>query len=213
MFSPARELYLSATQKIPRAMLVRFFERHNDSECDIEKFSDWLVERLARLKRVDQWLFGFGQDSSTRVTRREEPRAAQGRVTRTFTTEAAASPTTTQSVCFKCHGSHPLEDCAQFKALPMWERWRFVSLVSFFPSAFKWVIGPRTAKRQDAGSATRGIIRFFTQLRSRPIIHVETADHSSRLNVLRPRHPLRHQQRRRLITLMRGGPRSYLHLQ
>ena len=127
---PGRELYLSATQKIPRAMLVRFFERHDDSECDIEKFSDWLVERLARLKRVDQRLFGFGQDSSTQATRREEPRAAQGRVTRTFTTEAAASPTTTQAVCFKCHGRHRLEDCGQFKALPMWERWQFVSLVN-----------------------------------------------------------------------------------
>ena len=120
---PGRELYLSATQKIPRGMLVRFSERHDDSECDIEKFSDWLVERLARLKRVDQQLFGFGQDSSTQVTRREEPRAAQGRVTRTLTTEAADSPTTTQAVCFKCHGSHRLEDCTQFKALPMWERW------------------------------------------------------------------------------------------
>ena len=58
---PGRELYLSATQKIPRAMLVRFFERPNDTECDIEKFSDWLVEPPvgvpARLKRVAQWLF------------------------------------------------------------------------------------------------------------------------------------------------------------
>ena len=60
---PGRELYLSTTQRIRRAMLVRFFERHNDTECDIEKFSDWQVEPPvgvpARLKRVAQRLFVF----------------------------------------------------------------------------------------------------------------------------------------------------------
>ena len=33
--SPEREMYLSALEKLPRSLVIRFYDYHADPECDI----------------------------------------------------------------------------------------------------------------------------------------------------------------------------------
>ena len=51
-----RELYLCATQKIPRTLLVKYVETHDDTACDIHSFSAWMIRRLHALRTVDERL-------------------------------------------------------------------------------------------------------------------------------------------------------------
>ena len=52
--TPGRELYLSVTQKVPKPVLTRYLERHDDSLCDIHGFADFLLKRVMCLKQVEE---------------------------------------------------------------------------------------------------------------------------------------------------------------
>lgn len=48
----------------PQKVLLQCFEHYDDNDCNVEHFANWLVEKLQKLKRVEQCLFGFSQSSS-----------------------------------------------------------------------------------------------------------------------------------------------------
>ncbi|XP_065178471.1 uncharacterized protein LOC135809125 [Sycon ciliatum] len=51
---PGRELYLALTRKIPRRLLARYFDRYDDSSCDIQAFSQFLITHVQKQMRVEE---------------------------------------------------------------------------------------------------------------------------------------------------------------
>ena len=128
--APGRELYISVTQKLPRALLLRYFERHDERNCGVQTLCDWLMKRVHTLHRVDERLSSTPGSSAQLISpargtprTRVEPRTSE----RTFATaDTSAMSVRLKTRCLKCGGLHELSECAQFMALRTRERWNFV---------------------------------------------------------------------------------------
>ena len=115
---PGRDLYLSITQKMPRGLLTRYIESHDDSKTDINALSKWMIQRVHTYRKVDNRLEDLSPKPVTRPTTnvdRRPPRSG-----RNFTGTAQVVK------CSKCAGSHSLESCPEFKTMSVAGRWEFV---------------------------------------------------------------------------------------
>ena len=50
---PGRELYISITQKLPRGMLSRYMDTHDDSTSNARELSQWLMRYVNQSWHVD----------------------------------------------------------------------------------------------------------------------------------------------------------------
>ena len=135
---PGRELYVSVTQKIPRMLLIKFFERYDDHSSDVQVFCDWLLARVHTRRRVDERLDnqshkmigetskGSRQRHHTHSTQSTGGRAQKDRYKSVDSTISGDSKSYHQSSCVKCHGNHYLRNCPVFKDLTTAQRWHFI---------------------------------------------------------------------------------------
>ena len=134
--SPGRELYLSATRKIPRSMLVRYFERYNDAECNIESFSTWLINRIHTLRSVNERLACATTSRDEKSKRKVEQKANDRRdqkSSRSYNSNTYTSigekPVFGQQ-CRKCGKEHHLSECSEYLALPVTKRYDLARLLN-----------------------------------------------------------------------------------
>ena len=66
--TPGRELYLSIMQKVPRAVLAAYFDKYDDTRCDAETFSEFVMKRVHKMTRVDERLAPQEPTSSSKLT-------------------------------------------------------------------------------------------------------------------------------------------------
>ena len=122
---PGRDLYLNVSQKLPRSMLLRFVDQHDDSTSDVYRLSEWLLDRVRKFRQVDQ-----------RLTTDQRPK-----IERTFLTGGSFGPSPPskpdrqpikydkpRGTCRKCNEIHELEDCRSFQDLPSRRKWDLVKL-------------------------------------------------------------------------------------
>ena len=109
--SPGRELFLIALEKLPRSLIIRFYDRHADTECNITNLSSWLIERVVNVKRAVDVL---GKPPTP------PPKPIVKPQLKFHTTHFTASPSGEQ--CLKCRGPHPLVECHEFAVLGHWVR-------------------------------------------------------------------------------------------
>ena len=125
---PGRELYLSATQKIPSPLLLKFFERHNDRDCNIQQFADWLIDLVHMLHRVDERQEKPMAPASTTM----QPQKPKRHQSQTLAVVSQSSHQTNKArsrppvSCKKCGKEHQLSNCPVFTNLTTRERWDFV---------------------------------------------------------------------------------------
>jgi len=115
--TPGRELFLSAIEKLPRSLVVRFYEQHQDEQCNVTTLSQWLVKRVINAKRADD------------VLGPREPSRAKTTASTHVTSAPAVQPAQSTS-CPKCRQQHSLATCAEFSAMTCKSRWRFVRLLN-----------------------------------------------------------------------------------
>ncbi|XP_065185823.1 uncharacterized protein LOC135816555 [Sycon ciliatum] len=121
--TPGRELYLSVTQKVPKSVLTRFMEKHDDSQCDIGAFSEYLLKRVQRLRQVEERMSG---------AELAEQRPSSGgakfgkRPDRTFVATIRGQSPDSRNGCIYCNKDHALSDCREFKQLTIPQRWDFI---------------------------------------------------------------------------------------
>ena len=112
-----RELYLCATQKIPRTLLVKYVETHDDTACDIHSFSAWMIRRLHTLRTVDERLSPRAPHTAPQTTTgalvahttRPPSRPTQRQASKSRKTHK--SPT---KPCVFCKSKHFHEDCSVY---------------------------------------------------------------------------------------------------
>ena len=138
---PGVELCLMATEKVPKSMLVRYFERHGDGNTDVVQFSEWLINRLKTLKRANDRASTAG--SAPQPTQKpHKTRTLVGSTTPAPHCDASSSASnssnayggrkfnaTNNNKCRKCLGPHSLAYCRSFKELPVAKRVEFVRLL------------------------------------------------------------------------------------
>ena len=141
---PGRELYVAATQKIPRMMLVRYFERYDDTAGDVQQFCDWLLNRVHTLRRVDERLGSVdsaaaGTSYQPSTMKGQRPGRFKARTLSTVANDGKADKSSQKPCqqgsrgkpsCMKCSGDHHLSKCDQFKALSVFNRWNFIKMTS-----------------------------------------------------------------------------------
>ena len=118
----SKDLYLSVTQKLPRTMLAKYMESHDDATSDAEALSQWLLRRVHRARQLDERLAGATEQQP------EKRHQWRGGRHRDQTSLLAAGPPKSESreSCIKCYGQHKLAACEQFKALSVRQRWDLV---------------------------------------------------------------------------------------
>ena len=112
-----RELYLCATQKILRTLLVKYVETHDDTACDIHSFSAWTIRRLHTLRTVDERLSPRAPHTAPQTTTgalvahttRPPSRPTQRQASKSRKTHK--SPT---KPCVFCKSKHFHEDCSVY---------------------------------------------------------------------------------------------------
>ena len=112
-----RELCLCATQKIPRTLLVKYVETHDDTACDIHSFSEWMIRRLHTLRTVDERLSPRAPHTAPQTTTgalvahttRPPSRPTQRQASKSRKTHK--SPT---KPCVFCKSKHFHEDCSVY---------------------------------------------------------------------------------------------------
>ena len=138
---PGVELCLMATEKVPKSMLVRYFERHGDGNTDVVQFSEWLIDGLKTLKRANDRASTAG--SAPQPTQKpHKTRTLVGSTTPAPQCDASSSASnssnayggrkfnaTNNNKCRKCLGPHSLANCRSFKELPVAKRVEFVRLL------------------------------------------------------------------------------------
>ena len=143
---PGEELYLIASEKIPRSMLVRYFEKYGQNANDIDTFSTWLVERLKTLKRASERTAGPPSTSDKLPQPLREQRRHRALTANNSSSASSAigsSPSgkaasgDSQTICPKCRGAHALLDCASFKSLATPKRWDLVKLLDLCSRCLK----------------------------------------------------------------------------
>ena len=112
---PGRELYLTATQKVPRSILSSFFDKYDDRSCNLDSFSAFLMTRVQRSKRVEERL------NPSLIMSEKEPARRQKPAERTF-----AATVDDKHSCRHCSGQHHLASCAHFQKLSVRQRWSVV---------------------------------------------------------------------------------------
>ena len=123
---PGRELYLSVTQKLPRNLLLAYFERHDDADCDIRSLSDWLMDRVLLLRRADERLKSTDAHTPQSGHNRPTHRAGQRQVHQVLATTADAGSKKDRSGCPQCSGNHNLSCCSAFAQMKVSDRWRLI---------------------------------------------------------------------------------------
>ncbi|XP_065182304.1 uncharacterized protein LOC135813015 [Sycon ciliatum] len=123
--APGRELYLSVTQKVPRSVLSAYFEKQDDTQCDIDAFAAFLLKRVHKLTRVNERIAASEPASARRVVQSQKPcppSVAPKRPPRSGDFTFAVGP----DQCASCKGTHHLSACPRFKSLTVQQRWEFV---------------------------------------------------------------------------------------
>ena len=126
---PGRDLYLSVSEKLPRSLLLRFVETFDDSSSDIHVLSDWLLDRVRKFRHVDQRLASVTEPRpDSRPKKPVTYDRSERHVQRTYAATAApdGSRQAQTYLCLKCNAPHRLEDCKEFKAMPVGKRWELV---------------------------------------------------------------------------------------
>ncbi|XP_065182163.1 uncharacterized protein LOC135812873 [Sycon ciliatum] len=121
--TPGRELYLSITQKVPRAVLAAYFDKYDDTRCDAETFSEFVMKRVHKMTRVEERLAPQEPTSSSKPTGQSvrppvPPRRHMPSMQHTLA--AAIEP------CGLCGDPHHLAKCPDFQRLTVDKRWDFV---------------------------------------------------------------------------------------
>jgi len=131
---PSRELCIIATEKIPRSMLVRFFEKHGSGTTDVTVFATWLLNQVKLLRHAGERAGEAGKQNTPNQGRKLHQTLA------TATTmdkqqdnphQGKKSPPAKFSHnCRKCNGSHHISRCNSFKELSVSKRYNLVRLLS-----------------------------------------------------------------------------------
>ena len=141
--APGRELYLAATQKIPPTLLLRYFELHEDRNCDVCNFADWLLNLVHMLRKVEERQAETHKTpTSTAVLQKSQSRHDH-RPHRTLATTAGNE--TPKARCKKCGEGHGLADCRAFATLSTADRWKFVKPLNVCTCCLR-VAGHRSAE-------------------------------------------------------------------
>ena len=135
--APGRELFLLVVGKLPRSLVVKFYETHNESQCSASELADWLIRRVVNVKRADD-ILASGEGEKFKPSRPKEAEKGRGPQFRvgTYSTSAPATkdPSTTlkksSTGCAKCRKNHGLAECSEFKSLPVKMRWSLVRLLN-----------------------------------------------------------------------------------
>ena len=137
--TPGRDLYIAITQKLPRGMLTRFVESHDDSLTNVKTLSTWLMKRVHTLRQVDARLTESDQDQKKPALSKPPQRPAQNRPWNPRGAERsyAAGPPKQSAQCLKCSGSHPLERCPAFEKMSVPDRWQLVKSSSLCICCFR----------------------------------------------------------------------------
>ena len=129
---PGRELYLTITQKFPKYLLTGYFEKYDDSECDVFSLSEWLLCKVHTMRRVDERLATDGNAGASQKptsqwkNQRRQPRSSGSKSCLASATPGKTPGTPQQVSCLKCSGSHRLADCSLFAKMSIKERWQLV---------------------------------------------------------------------------------------
>ena len=126
--TPGHELYLLATEKVPRTMLIKYFERYGENAADVSVFASWLVERLRTMKRAEDRVLTAERVQSQQKTRQSTggDSTGKGKPSRTLVSVDTTTPSASSknaSRCLKCRGDHLLPQCEKFGALTVQKRW------------------------------------------------------------------------------------------
>jgi len=146
--APSAELCIIATEKIPRSMLVRYFQRHGNGNTDVNTFSTWLLEQL-KTQRYANDRAGVTQQRPTPDTAKAAQAPAKAR-NQTFSSVKAAQSKKAQSTqtakpatprwpqrCRKCDGPHTMDKCNEFRSLTVYDRTKLVRLLNLCLCCFK----------------------------------------------------------------------------
>ena len=121
--TPSQELCIIATEKIPKSMLIKFFDEHGTGSTDIDAFATWLLSYVKNLKHATDRL-GLLEKQETRSQSTSQPKPkmkhqtlAAASVRRQDKKSAATKSPARQQKCRKCNGPHQLRHCNEFKAL------------------------------------------------------------------------------------------------
>jgi len=132
---PGTELYLLATERVPKELLMKFFAQHGEHTSDVQLFSTWLVGYLRTMKRAADRVSGSTRSNPPGQSTHHQPghgRSQPPRQQRTMlssdTTPRTTASTTRQ--CRKCQRDHGIDQCPEFKALPVTKRWDLVRLLN-----------------------------------------------------------------------------------
>ena len=133
---PGRELYISITQKLPRGMLSRYMDTHDDSTSNAQELSQWLMRYVNQSRHVDARLSSSDLQPAQKEQRKLRSLVSNvGQAAESSPAEptraASAGPRTAaeRKSCFKCRGNHDLPDCSNFVALSVQRRWDLVKLL------------------------------------------------------------------------------------
>ena len=135
---PGRELYIAVTQKLPRGMLSRYMDCHDDNRSNAQELSQWLMRRVNQSRHVDARLSTGGDQQPAQREQRKHRVLVSNASQAAEPTEpepsraAYAQPRTAASdrrTCPKCRGRHALADCSNFLTLGVQKRWDLAKLV------------------------------------------------------------------------------------
>ena len=74
---PGRELYLELTQKVQKSMLACYLDSHNDSQCDVRAFSEFLLKWVHCHRQVEERMSGAELSERQRPVERPGKRDEQ----------------------------------------------------------------------------------------------------------------------------------------
>ena len=137
--SPGAEMAIIATEKIPKTMLIRYFERYGNGNTDIQQLATWLLEKVKTARYATD-----RSESSDRPSpggRKEQYRSTKQQSL--LTTESPSRPPppdkrpyrppqqhqSGKQSCRKCTGPHRIEQCNQFKGMPVAKRKELVLML------------------------------------------------------------------------------------
>ena len=134
--TPGRDLYLSVTRKLPRGMLLRYMDSHDNAASDVFLLSDWLLDRVRKCRQVDQRLASIPEHKPEDRKSGHQGRPER-RMERTLMVEAPAKAPNKAKKCHCCDGPHKVEDCLRFKDLPCRKRWETIKVSGLCLCCFK----------------------------------------------------------------------------
>ena len=159
---PGRELYVMATEKVPKQMLVSYLERYGQY-ADITTFADWLAAKVRTLKLASDRV-STGERTGRDVqpnrlpTSSGKPRLTLAAGSNTQPTVQPTRPPSSkpQPTCRKCEGSHYIEQCPGFQGLNVAKRWDLVRLLDLCSCCLRSGHWAKDCKASKCGTCNGG---------------------------------------------------------